>query len=215
VRRDLLFNDQPIYRVLPKVSRSFTTPDGRMSIDFPEEAVYDTLSFSFGYWMEGDQVRMQVWQPLEPFRRSFKVGFRNAHLPGSGIYQITGTGANTRYAYIGSVSNGDWLYATTMNAGIYTIRVDTSGPVVSNPRFVRRGNDAVIHVTVLDSGSGIHWPSASISANGVKGIPETDLGNRLTFYLPGWRSQPINDVVVTVSDRQGNTTEARFRVAQR
>ena len=215
VRRDLVFNDQPIYRVFPGISRSFTTPDGRMSIDLPESAVYDTLSFSFGYWMEGDQLRMQIWQPLEPFRRSYKIGFRQANPPGSGLYQISGTGANLRHTFIGSVSNGDWLYGTTMNEGLFTIRVDNTGPVVSNPRFVRRGNDSVIHVTVQDAGSGILWPSASITVNGVKGMPETDLGSRLTFHLPGWRSAPVNDVVVTVSDRQGNTTEARFRVAQR
>lgn len=215
VRKDLLFNDQPIYRVFPGISRSFTTPDGRMSIDFPEQAVYDTLSFSFGYWMEGDQVRMQVWQPLEPFRRSFKVGFRNDPSPGSGIYQVTGTGSQLRYGFVGSVTNGEWLYATPMNAGVFSVRVDTSGPVVSDPRFTRRGNDAVIHMTVQDAGSGISWPSASITVNGVKGIPETDLGSRLTFYLPGWRPSPVNDVVVSVSDRQGNKTEARFRVAQR
>lgn len=215
VRRDLLFNNQPIYRLYPALSRSFTTPDGRMSVDVPDAAVYDTLSFSFGYWMEEDDVRMQVWQPLEPFRRSFKLGFRGDFPVGSGIYQITGTGSSRRFGFVGSISDGEWLYAATMQPGLYTIRTDTDGPVVSSARFARRGNDALIHVTIQDAGSGIFWPSASIIVNGVKGIPETDLSSRLTFHLPGWRSSAINDVVVTVSDRQGNTTEARFRVAQR
>ena len=215
VPRDMVINDQPVYRLFPGQPRSFTTPDGRMSIDFPEEAVYDTLSFSFGYWMEGDQIRMQVWQPLEPFRRPFKIGIRNGFPEGSGLYQVNGTGSAVSYAFLGAIANADWIYATTMNAGIYTVRTDTSGPVVSNARFARRGTQAAIHVTVQDNGSGIHWPSASITVNGVKGMPETDLGNRLTFLLPGWRPQPVNDVVVIVSDRQGNRTEARFRVAQR
>jgi hypothetical protein len=216
VRRDGLFNDQPIYRLFPEISRSFTTPDGRMSVDVPESAVYDTLSVSFGYWMEGDQLRMQIWQPLEPFRRAYKIGFRQGStVPGSGLYQLIGSGANVRYSFIGSIPRGDWIYGTTMSDGLFTIRVDTTGPMVTNPRFVRRGTDSVIHVTIQDVGSGIHWPSASISVNGIKGMPETDLKNRLTFHLPGWQSAPINDVVVTVSDRQGNTTEARFRVAQR
>ncbi len=212
---DMLFRDQPLYRLRPNESRGFMTPDGRMSVDVPEQAVYDTLSFSFGYWMEGDQIRMQVWQPLEPFRRMYKIGILNGNPPGSGIYQVNGTGSNTTYSFVGSVRSSDWLYATTMAAGVFTVRIDTAGPTVTNARFARRGNDAVIHVTVSDAGSGVNWNSASITVNGERGMPETDMANRLTFHLPGWRPKAQNEVVVRISDRQGNETVSTFRVAQR
>lgn len=207
---DLKFDDITIHRIQPNLARFLATPDGRMTLDIPEDAVYDSLSLGFGYWEAGDHLRMQIWQPLEPFRRSFRVGFNNGFEPGSGIYRVNGNGKDQTFVFVGSQGSGPWLNANTSSPGIYTILVDTIPPVVSNPRISRRGNQSVVSVTIRDDRSGVNWSSAQISVNGVRGIPETDLQGRLTFFLPGWRPSGRSEIEVFVNDRMGNETAAEF-----
>jgi hypothetical protein len=207
---DTKFGDITLHRILPKTSRFLATPDGRMTLDFPENAVYDTLSLAFGYWNEGDELRMQIWQPLEPFQRSFRLGFNNGFEPGAGIYRIEGNGKEQTFSFIGSHVSDPWLSANTSRPGIYTILVDTIPPVITNPRISRRGNQSILSVTVRDERSGVNWSSAKIFVNGVRGIPETDLQGRLTFFLPGWRPSGKSEIEVSVNDRMGNEATATF-----
>jgi len=210
VPTDIKFDDITLHRIQPNSSRFLATPDGRMTLDIPENAVYDTLSMAFGYWNEGEHLRMQIWQPLEPFRRSFRIGFNNGFELGSGIYRISGSGKDQTFAFVGSQGNGPWLHANTSNPGLYTILVDTIPPVITNPRTSRRGNQSIVSVTIRDDRSGVNWSSAQISVNGVRGIPETDLQSRLTFFLPGWRPSGKSLIEVYVRDRMGNETVAEF-----
>ncbi len=207
---DIKFDDITFHRIQPNLQRLLTTPDGRMSLDIPEDAVYDTLSMAFGYWEEGDQLRMQIWQPLEPFRRSFRIGFNNGLEPGAGIYRINGSGKDQTFAFLGSLGDGPWLYANSSSPGIYTIMVDTIPPVISNPRLSKRGNQSIVSLTIRDDRSGVNWSTARISVNGVRGIPESDLQGRLTFFLPGWRPSGKSQIEVYVIDRMGNESTAEF-----
>ncbi len=207
---DITFDDLTFHRILPNAGRVLATPDGRMTLDLPEDAVYDTLNLAFGYWEESDQLRMQIWQPLEPFRRSFRLGFNNGFEPGAGVYRINGTGKDQSFAFVGSQQSGPWLSANTSSPGIYTILVDTIPPVISNPRRSRRGNQSVVSVTIRDERSGVNWSTARISVNGVRGIPESDLQGRLTFFLPGWKPSGKSHVEVYVRDRMGNESSAEF-----
>jgi hypothetical protein len=207
---DVKFDDIMFHRIQPSLARFLATPNGRMTLDIPEDAVYDTLSLAFGYWEDGDQIRMQIWQPLEPFRRSFRLGFNNGFEPGAGIYRMDGNGKNQTFAYIGSNVSGPWLSASTSSPGLFTILVDTIPPAISNPRISRRGNQSVVSVTIRDERSGVNWSSARISVNGVRGIPETDFQGRLTFFLPGWRPSGQSQIEVYVKDRMGNESVGEF-----
>lgn len=202
---DLTMGNTTLHRLHPEESRRLTTPDGRMLFILPRNAVYDTLSAAFGYWMEADGPRMMVWQPLEPFRRAFRIGFEHPGDPFAGIYTETN-------GFVGALSVDGYLTAATSNPGVYKILSDSLPPIVSNPRIVRRGNEWVLNLSVNDNRSGVDWHSARIHVNGILGIPETNMGGRLTYVYPGWRPLPQNEVVVTISDRMGNRTEARFTV---
>lgn len=207
---DVKFDDITLYRIQPDLRRELATPDSRMTLEVPEGAVYDTLSLAFGYWDEGDQLRMQIWQPLEPFRRSIRIGFNNGLEPGAGIYRLEGNGKDQTFSFVGSQFIDPWLHANTTRPGIYTIMVDTIPPVISNPRLSRRGSQSVVSVTIRDDRSGVDWSSARIQVNGTRGIPETDLQGRLTFFLPGWRPSGSTHIEVYVTDRMRNESMAEF-----
>lgn len=202
---DLTLGGTTLHRLYPDESRRLTTPDGRMLFLAPRNAVYDTLSAAFGYWMEADGPRLMVWQPLEPFRRPIRIGFTHPGDPHAGIY----TESN---GFLGALSMDGFLTASISNPGVFKILTDSLPPSVTAPRITRRGSEWILTVTVQDSRSGVNWSSARIWVNGILGIPETTMGSRLTYVYPGWRPSARNEVVVRIDDRMGNRTEARFTV---
>lgn len=202
---DVSIGSTAVYRLEPQEGRRLTTPDGRMLFLTPRNAVYDTLSATFGYWMEPDGPRLMVWQPLEPFRRPFRIGFEHPGNPFAGIY----TQSN---GFLGALSLDGFLTASTSSPGVFKILTDSLPPTVSAPRITKRGSDWILSVTVQDNRSAVNWSSARIRVNGVLGIPETTMGTRLTYVYPGWRPAARNEVEVRIDDRMGNRTEARFTV---
>lgn len=202
---DMTIGDVRLHRLIPTQERHFTTPDSRMMVTVPRNAVYDTLSFAFGYRMEAVEPALTVWQPLEPFRRPIRIGFEHDGNRHAGIY----TASNQ---FVGSSLSDGYLTAWISSPGTFRIRTDSLPPVVSNPRISRRGSDWILSVTVRDDASGVNWHSAEIRVNGVRGMPETDMGARLTFLMPGWRPTAVNDVNVRIRDRMGNQADVSFRV---
>jgi hypothetical protein len=194
-----------LYRLYPDEPRRLTTPDGRMLLIVPRNAVYDTLSAAFGYWLDTDGLRLMVWQPLEPFRRAIRIGFEHPGDAFAGLYSQSNR-------FLGALSMDGYLTASITEPGVYKILSDSLPPVVSAPRISRRGSEWILSLTVQDNRSGIDWASAKIWINGRLGMPETTMGSRLTYVYPGWRPAATNEVRVRIDDRMGNRADVRFTV---
>ncbi len=219
LKDDVLIGENTFHRVYPGRDQRLFSFDGRMRLQFGPQAVYDTLSLAFGYEWQNERPLMTVWQPLEPFRRAFQIGFRlpetSSLQPGWGVYAISGTGDRARYAFLGGRRDGDWVLGTTSAAGRFTVLVDSIAPSITTPTIARRGREFVVNMRISDPMSGINWNSASVWVNGERGIPETDGASRLTYSRPGFRPQARNEVRVVIYDRQGNRAERTFTVNYR
>jgi hypothetical protein len=200
---DLTIGGTVLHRLYPDESRRLTTPDGRMLLIAPRNAVYDTLSAAFGYWVDTDGPRLMVWQPLEPFRRALRIGFEHPGDVFAGLYSESNR-------FMGALSMDGYLTASIPEPGIYKILSDSLPPAVSSPRITRRGSEWILSVTVQDNLSGIDWTSAKFWINGRLGMPETTMGSRLTYVYPGWRPAANNEVRVRIDDRMGNRADVRF-----
>lgn len=215
------FEGQPVvlHRVIPGKRALLKTPDQRLSLEFRPNTLYDTLTVSFAWKIENGQYLIETLPTHEPLQVGYVVRFMVPdsvlNKPGIGVYQVSGSGRNRSYGYVGgSVVRGAMQF-TTANFGTFTFLTDTQGPEMSRPRIYRRADGLwQASVSVSDNRSGVDYTSAEFYINGVRGIPEYDpFGSRLIYYLPGFSPNARgNQFLIRLSDRTGNTTEQRFTV---
>lgn len=216
-----IINDHPvvIHRVVPGKRTILRTPDQRLSLEFRPSTLYDTLSVTFAWRVEGGNYLIETLPTHEPLQIGYVVRFllpdSVVNKPGIGVYQVNGSGRNRSYGYVGGGMVRGAMQFTTASFGTYTFLTDTTGPEMARPRIYRRADGMwLASVNVSDNRSGVDYTSAEFYINDVRGIPEYDpFGSRLIYYLPGFSPKARgNEFLIRLSDRTGNMTEQRFTV---
>lgn len=207
-----------IHRAIPGQRTIFRTKDQRLQLEFRANSLYDTLSVSFAYKYDDDEVLIQTGPDHEPLRSSYTMRFLldadEVRNPNLGIYSISWNGRNPNYSFVGGARSGNYIQASTTGFGNFTILSDTVKPQISRPRVYRRNDGKwFASVRVSDNLSGVDHTSAIFHVNNVRGIAEFDpFSNQIIYHLPGFSPRRVNEFRVKISDRAGNTTEEVFTV---
>jgi hypothetical protein len=208
-----------LHRVIPGKRTTLKTPDQRLSLEFRPNTLYDTLSVTFGWKVENGNYVIETLPTHEPLQVGYVVRFlvpdSILNKPGIGVYQVSGSGRNRSFGFVGGGVVRGAMQFTTASFGEFTFLTDTTGPEMARPSIYRRADGMwMASVRVSDNRSGVDYTSAEFYINDVRGIPEYDpFGSRLIYYLPGFSPKARgNEFLIRLSDRTGNTTEERFIV---
>lgn len=220
--RFVTVNGQPmiLHRVIPGSVSKLRTPDQRLQLEFRSTTLYDTMSVSFAWKYDNDRILIETGPQHEPLRTGYVLRFllneTEKDQPGLGIYQISGSGRNESYSYLGGTRNGGFIQGITTNFGRFTILGDTIPPQMSRPRVYQRADRKwFASVRVSDDLSGVNYASAIFYVNGVRGIAEFDpFSSLLIYHLPGFVPRQRNEFRIELSDRAGNTTKEIFQVSR-
>lgn len=200
-------------KLSPGKKTTFSSKDNKLWIDFPADALYDTLRLQLeltetdnGIHIQFEPDRLPIQQPVtlrymlpEPYKNSDRVV----------LYSVD------------NIRNRNFYRASTVSDGILTaelreisslyITEDTQKPWVGNVRVGKdlAGNINVI-VPVRDSESGIDHRRSRIIVNGEKGLTGYNPDkNYLFYYKPGFAPNKVNSVEIDVFDGAGNHSERR------
>ena len=211
--------DMIIHRVIPGQRTILKSPDQRMTIEFRQNSLYDTLSVVFA-WKEKNGVYFLETGPThEPLQTGYIMRFMLPDSvlssPGLGIYQVNQSGNDTSYNYTGGIIRNGSIQTITTNFGIYTFRNDTIPPEMTRPNIYRRSDGKwFASVRISDDMSGIDYTQAEFYVNEVRGIAEYDpFGRRLIYHFPGFNPKARNNELrILLVDRAGNRTRETFKV---
>lgn len=213
-----------VQKTLRPGKRQFlTTPDQRVWVEVPPDALFDTLhvEMTLEYGENGPVIR------FTPDRIPLKSAvLLNVILPQE-IFQLAGMGGadsppplglfsrdlrENRNQFHGPAPPGELVRARISRLKEIHFMTDETPPWVGRPVLENNlAGKPVVHLPVRDDGSGIDWRRSAIRVNGMEGIVEFDPDKRrLTWYHPEFTPLPSNRVEVEVADRVGNRTVRTF-----
>jgi murein DD-endopeptidase MepM/ murein hydrolase activator NlpD len=192
-------------------------PDQTAWLDFPEDALFDTLEINMDYKLAGGYPDISFSPSNIPLKNKIRL---NIMKPDRDQKEISRMGifwynpGRNRYQFADSKNGGNLINADISRLGRYVVKSDTIPPTVKNAAIRKNiaGHD-VLHIYVRDTDTGIDYKNAVVTVNGDKGIIEYDQDkSRLIFYQPDTELNGILQVEATVADRVGNKTHASFSI---
>jgi hypothetical protein len=192
------------------------TPDQKLWIEFPEDALYDTLRLRMSVVETDNEVRINfepdrlpVSTPIH-FNYILPVHLReNSKL---GLYSVDQY--RNRTFYLNSSNSAGMIRAPLREISSLVLKEDNTRPWTGTPGIERNlaGNYLVI-VPARDTGTGIDFIRSEIVVNGVKGLVEYDPEkSRLMYYNPDFRPSGSNSLEIEVYDGAGNRTARNTNV---
>lgn len=195
-------------KIVPGEVQSFYTPDRRMWIEFPKQALYDTLHLHADIVQAANEVQFNFSPDRLPLERPVYFNYK---LPDDlqaneklGLFSVDKF--RNRLYFMGAKNSGGYIRAHLREISSLVIMEDDTPPWIGSPSVDRDlGGNFVIHVPVVDRQTGIDYKNSSITVNGIPGIVQYDPDkNILIYYLPGFRPSSENRVSVEVFDGMGN-----------
>lgn len=194
----------------PGKKQEFYTPDHRLWIKFPEEALYDTLNLH----LDIERIRNEIHINFSPDRLPIdgEIYF-NYILPEDlknnenlGLYSVDKFRGRTYF--MGASNEKGLIRSPLREISSLVIKEDSKAPWVGTPKIEKNlGGNYVIRVPAIDRGTGIDYQASTIKVNGEPGIVEYDPDRgSLFYYVPGFIPSRQNTVVMSVFDRIGNRT---------
>lgn len=197
-------------KLTPGTKEVFSTPDQRMWIEFPKDALYDTLNLHLDISRVGDEIQFNFSPDRLPVEGEI---YFNYILPDDlktnenfGLYSVDKF--RNRTYFMGATNKDGMIRASLREISSLVIMEDDTPPWVGNPQLEKNlAGNYIISVPIVDRDSGIDYRSSSITVNGEPGITGYDPDkNSLFYYVPGFVPSSQNSVVVEVFDGMGNRT---------
>lgn len=190
-------------------------PDQTAWLDFPEDALFDTLELSMHYKLVDGYPEISFSPSEIPLKNKIRL---NIIKPDRDQNEISRMGifrynpGRSRYEFTGSRNGGNLINAEIARMGRYIVKSDTIPPAVKISGIRKNlGGREVLIIHARDKETGIDYVNSSVTVNGREGITEYDPDkNRLIYYHPGFALTGDLQIEATVSDRVGNKTHASF-----
>ncbi len=202
--------------LVPGKRTIFKSPDNTMWIEFPENALHDTLQLRMDIITKGNTIQFNFDPDRLPLAERIQFNYMLPdHLAGNeqlGLYSVDRF--RDRHFFLNAVNNRGIIRGSMREISSLIIKSDTTPPWVGRPRLER--NLAGNHIVILparDTETGINYRDSLFKVNGMRGIIEYDPEkNFLIFYNPSFRPAASNKIEVEVLDGAGNRTVRSFTI---
>lgn len=194
----------------PGKMQVLNTPDQRLWIEYPKEALYDTLHLHLDISRIGNEIQFNFSPDRLPIEGQIYFNYilpddlkNNEQL---GLYSVDKF--RNRSYFMGASNQNGIIRSAMGEISSLVIREDNTPPWVGNPEFERNlAGNYVIRVPATDRNTGIDYQSSKITVNGEPGIVayDPDRGS-LFYYVPGFTPSRENNIEIDVYDRIGNHT---------
>lgn len=201
-------------KISPNSSTVLTTPDRNIWVQFPEDAVYDTLDILLSTTVSDGEIFFHFEPDRLPLNRPITFNFfLPDHLKGNtqlALFSVDNF--RNRLFYLNTQNSGRVIRTTLNEISTLVLKEDNLSPWIGRSRIDR--NNAGQHIVIVparDGLTGIDYRQSSITVNGLRGIVEYDPEkNSLVYYHPEFKPSQTNDVIIEVYDGVGNRTRNEF-----
>jgi len=203
--------------VIPNRSDVLTTPDKNIWVQFPNDALYDTLDIQ----LSTSELEGEIYFHFEPDRLPLKnlITF-NFILPepfrgNSKLALFSVDRFRNRLVYLNSINSGRIIHANLNEISTLVMKEDNLAPWIGKPRIDQNSTSKLILIVPTRDGlTGIDYRRSSILVNGKRGIVEYDPEkNYLIYYHPDFRPIQNNFVEINVYDGVGNRSSSEVSVS--
>jgi hypothetical protein len=207
-------------RLTPNLPQKIVTPNYDLSIRFPENTFFDTLTVATELIKEDQLVRFSIQPEMIPIKSAFSIALYLGESEQSSknyrLYKFKDQRHDIRnVSYVESYMIGNTLHATPSELGEFVVLKDSLPPEVSEFKIFKTDHGKwKASVNVTDNLSGIDSSSSLFIINGKRGIPVYDYEEELlTFYRPDFDKNDFSNVkaTVTIKDKAGNTTTLQVK----
>lgn len=197
-------------RLSPGIKQVLSTPNQQLWIEFPKEALYDSLNLHLDISRIGDEIQFNFSPDRLPIEGEVYFNYilpdelkENEHL---GLFSVDKFRNRTYFMW---ATNKDGMIRSPLREiSSLVIMEDRTSPWVGKPRLEKNlAGNYVIRVPAVDRDTGIDYQASNITVNGERGIIEYDPDrNSLFYYIPGYVPENQNQVEIEVFDGMGNRT---------
>lgn len=200
----------------PGRMRTLHTPDQKLWIQFPSDALYDTLNLHLEIEESSNKIDISFDPVHLPLNRSIQLNYtlpeRFREMNNLVLYSTDRH--RDRERFVSSEISGGILRASLSQITDLRIKRDRTAPWVGRPRIEKNlGDNYIVVLPTVDRDAGIDYRRSEITVNGRQGIieydPEKDF---LSFYLPGFKPDEMNEIRYSVYDRAGNLNSSTVQV---
>lgn len=201
---------QVLRKTLVPGKRQFVhLPDQTIWLDFPENALFDTLDIVVKIENTDGLPVIRFSPEFLPLNNGIYVNVilqedHNLQNP-AGLY--TYNSRNGRYTLQSDDPGNSRLIRAKVNQlQSLFVRTDNTPPLIGTPRIQKNlGDQYVVIVPARDQLSGIDYKKSTLTVNGQRGIVEYEADkDRLIYYHPDFLPEPENRVEIQVYDGLGN-----------
>ena len=196
--------------LVPGKQQVFNTPDQRLWITYPQEALYDTLNLHLDIARDGNEIQFNFSPDRLPVEGQIYFNYilpddlkNNRQL---GLFSVDKFRGRTYF--MGATNENGFVRSPLGEISSLIIMEDASPPWIGNPEFERDlAGNYLIRVPATDRGTGIDYQASRITVNGNRGVVayDPDRGS-LFYYSPGFIPSRQNRLEIDVYDRIGNHT---------
>lgn len=188
----------------------FKSPDNAMWIEFPENALHDTLRLRMDIITSENSVQFKFDPDRLPLAERIQFNYMLPdHMVSNqslGLYSVDQF--RDRKFYLHARNQRGMIRGSMREISSLVIEADVIPPWVGQPRLERNlAGNHVVKLPVRDRETGIDYRASTLTINGMRGIIEYDPEkNFLIFYNPAFRPGASYRVETEVFDNAGNST---------
>ena len=195
-------------KIQPGRKATLSTPDKKAWVNFPEDALLDTLQLRMNIIYSQTEIHVNFEPDRLPVHRNIDFNIILPEYlrdnPRLALYSVDQF-RNRRF-FMNSTNTDGMIRGSLREISSLVISEDNTPPRVGMPRMNRNlaGNHIII-VPARDPETGIDFERSEITVNDVRGLVEYDPGkNHLIYYNPQFRPASTNRIEIVVYDGAGN-----------
>ncbi len=204
-------------KIIPNSSAVLTTPDRNIWVQFPHEAVYDTLDIQLSTTVSDGDIYFHFEPDRLPLNSPITFNFiLPDHLKGNSQLALFSVDSfRNRLFALNTNNTGRVIRATLNEISTLVLKEDNLSPWIGKSRIDRNNaGKLIVIVPTRDGLTGIDYRRSNISVNGIRGIVEYDPEmNSLIYYHPEFRPSQTNHVIIEVYDGVGNRSSSEVTLA--
>lgn len=199
-------------KIPPNSSAVLTTPNRNIWVQFPIDAIYDTLDIQLSTLVSDGDIFFQFEPDRLPLNSPITFNFilpeylkDNSQLALFSVDRF-----RDRLFALNTSNSGRMIHAEMNEISTLVLKEDRLGPWIGKSRIDR--NNAGKHIVIVpakDELTGIDYRRSSIIVNNTRGIVEYDPENNyLIYYHPEFSPSRTNHILIEVFDGVGNRTKS-------
>lgn len=201
-------------KIPPNSSTVLTTPDRNIWVQFPIDALYDTLDIQLSTTVSDGDIYFHFEPDRLPLNSPITINFiLPEHLIGNSQLSFFSVDSFRNRLFALNTNHTGRVIRTTMNEiSTLVLKEDKLSPWIGRSRIDRNNaGKYIVIVPTRDELTGINYRRSTITVNGVKGIVEYDPEkNFLIYYHPDFKPSRNNHVVIEVYDGVGNRSNSEI-----